>query len=50
MALLLEESIPNLRVFGVNYEKAMQSLHKEMELLANERVVTDAKGCLLELL
>uniref|UniRef100_A0A0R3S3T1 ATP synthase subunit s-like protein n=1 Tax=Elaeophora elaphi TaxID=1147741 RepID=A0A0R3S3T1_9BILA len=43
-ALLLEESIPNLRVFGVNYENAMQSLQREMELLANDRVVTDAKG------
>ncbi|VDM92322.1 unnamed protein product, partial [Litomosoides sigmodontis] len=44
IALLLEESIPNLKVFGINYEGAMQSLRREMELLANERVVTDAKG------
>ncbi|KAM3723037.1 Distal membrane-arm assembly complex protein [Dirofilaria immitis] len=43
-ALLLEESIPNLRVFGINYENAMQSLQREMKLLANERIVTDAKG------
>uniref|UniRef100_A0A8R1Y176 ATP synthase subunit s, mitochondrial n=1 Tax=Onchocerca volvulus TaxID=6282 RepID=A0A8R1Y176_ONCVO len=43
-ALLLEESIPNLKVFGINYENAMQSLQSEMKLLANERVVTDAKG------
>ncbi|EFO25657.2 hypothetical protein LOAG_02823 [Loa loa] len=43
-ALLLEESIPDLRVFGISYENAMQSLQREMELLVNERVVIDAKG------
>uniref|UniRef100_A0A1I8E8V6 ATP synthase subunit s, mitochondrial n=1 Tax=Wuchereria bancrofti TaxID=6293 RepID=A0A1I8E8V6_WUCBA len=43
-ALLLEESIPNLRIFGISYENAMQSLQKEIELLANDRVITDAKG------
>uniref|UniRef100_A0A915PR94 ATP synthase subunit s-like protein n=1 Tax=Setaria digitata TaxID=48799 RepID=A0A915PR94_9BILA len=43
-ALLLEEAIPKLRVFGISYENAMQSLQKEMKLLSDDRVVTDAKG------
>lgn len=43
-ALLLEESIPNLRIFGIDYESAMQSLRREIKLLENERVVIDAKG------
>ncbi|VDN04337.1 unnamed protein product [Thelazia callipaeda] len=43
-ALLLEESIPNLEVFGIDYEDALKSLQKEMKLLADDRVVTDAKG------
>lgn len=43
-AILLEESIPSLRVFGVSYEEALRALQREFKLLKDERIVTDAKG------
>uniref|UniRef100_A0A914RJM7 Mitochondrial ATP synthase regulatory component factor B n=1 Tax=Parascaris equorum TaxID=6256 RepID=A0A914RJM7_PAREQ len=43
-ALLLEESIPGLKVLGLNYDLALESLKRESKLLENDRVLIDAKG------
>ncbi|CAJ0582606.1 unnamed protein product, partial [Mesorhabditis spiculigera] len=43
-ALLLEESISNLKVLGVDYDEQMRRLEAETRLLAHPRVVQDAKG------
>lgn len=43
-ALLLEESIPGLKVVGLDYDSALTSLKREMKLLENDRIVIDAKG------
>uniref|UniRef100_A0AC34Q643 Mitochondrial ATP synthase regulatory component factor B n=1 Tax=Panagrolaimus sp. JU765 TaxID=591449 RepID=A0AC34Q643_9BILA len=43
-ALLLEEAIPGLTVLGVDFEKALEGVKKEMKLLENDRVLIDAKG------
>uniref|UniRef100_A0A0M3IIE3 ATP synthase subunit s-like protein n=1 Tax=Ascaris lumbricoides TaxID=6252 RepID=A0A0M3IIE3_ASCLU len=43
-ALLLEESIPGLKVLGLNYDLALESLKRETKLLENDRVLIDAKG------
>uniref|UniRef100_A0A183BNM7 ATP synthase subunit s-like protein n=1 Tax=Globodera pallida TaxID=36090 RepID=A0A183BNM7_GLOPA len=42
-ALLLEETLPNLMVFGVDYDRAMAEHETEQKLLSNDRVVIDAK-------
>lgn len=43
-ALLMEDSIPGLKVLGVNYDGALESLKRETMLLENEHVYIDAKG------
>ncbi|KHN78647.1 ATP synthase subunit s-like protein [Toxocara canis] len=43
-ALLLEQSIPNLKVLGLDYNLALESLKRETKLFENDRVLIDAKG------
>ncbi|KAL3085296.1 hypothetical protein niasHS_010365 [Heterodera schachtii] len=42
-ALLLEETLPNLVVIGIDYEHAMAEMEAEKKLLSNDRVLIDAK-------
>ncbi|KAJ1349213.1 hypothetical protein KIN20_004684 [Parelaphostrongylus tenuis] len=43
-ALLLEETIPKLKVLGIDYEHELQALEADLRLLENPNVVEDAKG------
>lgn len=43
-SLLLEETLRNLKVLGVDYEKAFRQVEAETRLLEQEHVVMDAKG------
>ncbi|KAK5980352.1 hypothetical protein GCK32_004653 [Trichostrongylus colubriformis] len=43
-ALLLEETIPKLKVLGVDYEHELEALEAEVRLLENPNVIEDAKG------
>uniref|UniRef100_A0AC34FAA2 Mitochondrial ATP synthase regulatory component factor B n=1 Tax=Panagrolaimus sp. ES5 TaxID=591445 RepID=A0AC34FAA2_9BILA len=42
--LLLEETIPGLTVLGVNFEKSLENVEKQINLLESDRVLIDAKG------
>ncbi|KAL6727338.1 hypothetical protein Aduo_009226 [Ancylostoma duodenale] len=43
-ALLLEDTIPSLKVLGVDYEHELQMLEADVRLLQNSNVIEDAKG------
>lgn len=43
-ALLLEETIPSLKVLGVDFEHELEALEADIRLLENPNVVEDAKG------
>ncbi|KAK0417347.1 hypothetical protein QR680_012955 [Steinernema hermaphroditum] len=43
-ALMLEESIPGLKVLGVDYDMALAGAGAERKLFENDRVLLDAKG------
>ncbi|VDM65903.1 unnamed protein product [Strongylus vulgaris] len=43
-ALLLEDTIPSLKVLGVDYEHELEVLEADFRLLQNPSVIEDAKG------
>uniref|UniRef100_A0A8R1EB12 ATP synthase subunit s-like protein n=1 Tax=Caenorhabditis japonica TaxID=281687 RepID=A0A8R1EB12_CAEJA len=43
-AILLEETLPNLTVLGVDYEQAFKQVEAENRLLEQENVVQDGRG------
>ncbi|KJH43021.1 hypothetical protein DICVIV_10991 [Dictyocaulus viviparus] len=43
-ALLLESTIPKLKVLGVDYEHELRTLEADVRLLENPSVIEDAKG------
>lgn len=44
VALALEEAIPNLQILGLDYDKALNELNREMKLMENPNVFEDARG------